>query len=199
MNDQKNKKTEAKILPDEDIIELYWQRDESAISATDVKYGKYLFSIAYNVLRDKLDCEECVNDTYLGTWNIIPPTRPNAFQMFLSKITRNIAVDKFRKKTALIRVPAELTVSLDELDDCLSYDMSAERMSEMSEIVRILNEFLESLDERDAFMFICRYYYSDDVNSIAKMTELSKTSVYRELARMREELRKRLDEGGISV
>ena len=199
MNDQKNKKTEAKILPDEDIIELYWQRDESAISATDVKYGKYLFSIAYNVLRDKLDCEECVNDTYLGTWNRIPPTRPNAFQIFLSKITRNIAVDKFRKKTALIRVPAELTVSLDELDDCLSYDMSAERMSEMSEIVRILNEFLESLDDRDAFMFICRYYYSDDVNSIAKMTELSKTSVYRELARMREELRKRLDEGGISV
>ena len=123
----------------------------------------------------------------------------NAFQIFLSKITRNIAVDKFRKKTALIRVPAELTLSLDELDDCLSYDMSAERMSEMSEIVRILNEFLESLDDRDAFMFICRYYYSDDVNSIAKMTELSKTSVYRELARMREELRKRLDEGGISV
>ena len=199
MNDQKNKKTEAKILPDEDIIELYWQRDESAISATDVKYGKYLFSIAYNVLRDKLDCEECVNDTYLGTWNRIPPTRPNAFQIFLSKITRNIAVDKFRKKTALIRVPAELTLSLDELDDCLSYDMSAERMSEMSEIVRILNEFLERLDERDAFMFICRYYYSDDVNSIAKMVELSKTSVYRELGRMREELRERLEKGGISV
>lgn len=199
MNDQKTEKKEAQILPDEDIIELYWQRDERAISATDVKYGKYLFSIAYHIVRDRLDCEECVNDTYLGTWNRIPPTRPNAFQIFLSKIMRNIAVDRFRKKTAAIRVPSELTVSLDELDDCISYDMSTEKMSEMSEIVRILNEFLKSLNDRDAFMFICRYYYSDDVNLIAKMVQLSKTSVYRELNRMREELRERLEKGGISV
>jgi RNA polymerase sigma-70 factor (ECF subfamily) len=194
----KSKKT-TKVLPDEKIVQMYWDRNEKAIEATDSKYGKYLYTIAYNIVHDTLDSEECVNDTYLGTWNRIPPTRPNAFQMFLSKITRNIAVDKFRKKTALIRVPSELTVSLEELDDCLSYDMSAERMSEMSEIVRILNEFLESLDDRDAFMFICRYYYSDDVSSIAKMVELSKTSVYRELGRMREELRERLEKGGISV
>ena len=87
-------------MPDGEIIELYWKREEAAISETDKKYGKYLYRIAYNIVHDELDCEECLNDTYLGTWNRIPPARPNVFQIFLSKIMRNIAVDRFRKNTA---------------------------------------------------------------------------------------------------
>ena len=77
---------DTKLLSDEAIIELYWRRDEKAIKETDIKYGKYLYSIAYNIVHDTLDCEECLNDTYLGTWNRIPPARPNAFQIFISKI-----------------------------------------------------------------------------------------------------------------
>ena len=99
MNTQKEKQSE-KTLPDEAIIELYWQRNEQAIAEPARKYGKYLFTIAYNIVHDRLDCEECVNDTYLGTWNRIPPQRPNVFQVFLSRIMRNIAIDKFRKNTA---------------------------------------------------------------------------------------------------
>ena len=81
-----NASNSEKILPDAEIIDLYWNRDEKAIEATDQKYGKYLYTIAYNIIHDKLDCEECVNDTYLGVWNRIPPAKPNKFQVFLAKI-----------------------------------------------------------------------------------------------------------------
>ena len=87
-------------LTDESIIELYWNRDEKAISETDKKYGRYLYAIAYNIVHDDLDSEECLNDTYIGTWNQIPPTRPNIFQVFLAKITRNHAINKFKKSRA---------------------------------------------------------------------------------------------------
>lgn len=86
---------ERSALPDEAIIDMYWDRNERAIEETDKKYGKYLYTIAYNILHDGLDCEECVNDTYLGTWNRIPPERPNIFQVFLAKIIRNISIDSY--------------------------------------------------------------------------------------------------------
>ena len=89
--------TKRSPMSDEEIVALYWQRDENAIRATDAKYRDYLMAIARNIVRDLRDCEECLNDTYLGTWNRIPPARPNVFQCFLSKITQNIAVDKFRQ------------------------------------------------------------------------------------------------------
>ena len=114
------KKTDLKLvqgrqstMSDEDIVALYFARNEKAISETDLKYGRYLFTIAYNIVHDRLDCEECLNDTYLGTWNAIPPHRPPVFQVFLSKIMRNTAVDKFRKTRASKRIPSELVVSLD--------------------------------------------------------------------------------------
>lgn len=109
-------------LSDEKIVELYWQREEKAIEETDKKYGKYLYTIAYNIVHDKLDSEECLNDTYLGTWNSIPPARPSALQIFVSKIARGVAVNKFKSKTAKKRIPSELVTSLSELDECIPYD-----------------------------------------------------------------------------
>ena len=144
-----------KILPDEQIIELYWQRDEQAIGATDVKYGKYLFTIAYNIMRNDPDCEECLNDTYLNTWNAIPPARPTAFQVFLSKIMRNSAIDKFREKKAAKRIPSELIVSLNELDECVSEDYDEQTRAELMDVVRVMNVYLNMLSDRDAFIFIC--------------------------------------------
>ena len=185
----------TKLLSDEAIIELYWRRDEKAIKETDVKYGKYLYSIAYNIVHDTLDCEECLNDTYLGTWNRIPPARPNAFQIFLSKIMRNVAVDKFRKKTADKRIPSELIVSLNEIEDSIP----AENSVEMMEIARILNEYVRSLSDIASFIFVCRYYYSDSVDKIAKMLKYSPSTVYRELAKIRNGLRERFEKEGISI
>ena len=186
----------AQVLSDEQIIQLYWDRNETAITATDEKYGRYLYTIAYNVLHDRLDCEECLNDTYLGTWNRIPPTRPAAFMVFLSKIMKNIAVDRHRKNTAEKRDPGELTASLDELEDCIPAGESVEDEFTRGEIVRILNDYLRTLKERQLTVFVSRYYYCDTLDSIAEMTGTSVNTVLRDLAAIRKGLAARLEKEG---
>lgn len=187
------------LLPDEEIIALYWDRQERAISATDAKYGKYLYTIAHNILRDRLDSEACLNDTYLGTWDSIPPNRPRAFLAFLSKITRNIAFGQLRRRHAGKRIPSELLVSLDELDECVCTEIGEDEKYLVSFLSSILNEYLASLSERHLFVFVCRYYYADSVESIAKMLGLSKNSIFRDLTKIRTGLKARLEEEGYSV
>ena len=187
------------MLSDDTIIEMYWERNETAIKETDKKYGKYLYTISYNVLHDRLDCEECINDTYLSTWNRIPPTRPNMFQRFLSKITRDISVDKYRKTHTLRRIPSELVVSLDELDDCISCMIPESETETVEKIGAVLNSYLHGITERDRFIFVCRYYYSDTVQYIAKMVGVSDKTVYRELVRIRNGLREALLKEGIEI
>lgn len=194
--DKNNKNRTGAHLSDEAIIELYWNREERAIKATDEKYGKYLFTIAYNIVRDELDCEECLDDTYLGTWNSIPPTRPTLFQVFLAKIMRNVALDRFRKKSAAKRIPSEMIVSLDEIDGYLPYDASVEEAVLIQEISRVLNEYLGSLSDRDEFIFVCRYYYSDTISDIAKMLDLNPKTVSAALLKLREGLKDRLEKEG---
>jgi RNA polymerase sigma-70 factor (ECF subfamily) len=187
------------MLADESIIELYWSRDEKAISETDKKYGKYLYSIAYNIVHDKLDSEECVNDTYLGTWNAIPPARPNAFRVFLAKITRNISINKFIKHTADKRIPSELIVSLDELGDCLPATPAVEEEIEAAELGKLLSAYLEELSSEKQLIFICRYYYADKISDIANITELNERTVYRMLESIRNGLREKLEKEGYKI
>ena len=194
--DRDKKKTADGHLSDEAIIELYWSREERAIKETDEKYGKYLFTIAYNIVRDELDCEECLDDTYLNVWNSIPPTRPTLFQVFLSKIMRNVSLDRFRKKSATRRVPSELIVSLDEIDGYLPYEVSMEEEALIRDISRVLNEYLNTLSDRDEFIFICRYYYSDTISDIAKMLDLNPKTVSAALLKLREGLKDRLEKEG---
>lgn len=198
------KKTDLKLvqgrqstMSDEDIVALYFARNEKAISETDLKYGRYLFTIAYNIVHDRLDCEECLNDTYLGTWNAIPPHRPPVFQVFLSKIMRNTAVDKFRKTRASKRIPSELVVSLDELNGCMPSDISEEERV-VAEIGGALNSFLKGLNDREQFIFVCRYYYADKIGVIARMLQISEKTVGRELVRLRELLREHLKKEGVA-
>jgi len=197
--DQKQTKEKDIALSDESIINMYWDRNETAIKATEDKYGNYLYTISYNILHDRLDSEECLNDTYLTTWNKIPPARPKVFQGFLSKITRDISVDKYRKTRADRRIPSELIVSLDELNECIGGGTPVEPDDAVTEISRVLNGFLKDLPERDRFIFVCRYYYSDSVAYIAKMAKISDKTVYRELQRIRQELRTCLLKEGISL
>ena len=186
-------------LTDESIIELYWNRDEKAISETDKKYGRYLYAIAYNIVHDDLDSEECLNDTYIGTWNQIPPTRPNIFQVFLAKITRNHAINKFKKSRASKRIPSELIVSLDELDDCLPASPSVEEELEAHRIAELLNTYLEGLSRQEQLLFVCRYYYADRVSEIARITGINERTVYRILEAMRDGLKKKLTEEGYTI
>jgi len=198
MNYQKNGEI-AEILTDEEIIALYWNRQEKAIEATDHKYGKYLYMIAYNIIRDELDCEECLNDTYLGTWNSIPPKRPTAFQVFLSKIMRNTALGRFRKANASKRIPPEIIVSLDELDECANFEPGEDEKYFINELGKILNSYLRTLTDRQTFIFVCRYYYSDSVVNIAKMLELSENTILRDLSKIRKGLKERLEKEGYTA
>lgn len=184
-------------IGDEEIIELYWKRNEEAIRQTEVKYGKYLFTIAYNILHNNLDCEECLNDTYLGTWNRIPPARPTIFNVFLSRITRNIAIDRYKRDCAAKRIPSEMVLALDEIEDCVPDSaLSVEEEFMIRELADVLKSFLETLSEREEFIFVCRYYYSDKIVNIAHMLQISEKTVSRELVRLKELLRQRLLERG---
>lgn len=194
MKSSENIKSE--YVSDDKIVELYWQRDEKAIEHTEAKYGRYLYTIAYNIVHNRPDCEECLNDTYLGTWNRIPPTRPHSFQAFISKIMRNVAVIKFRKNNADKRIPSSMLVSLDELDDCVSCGTSVEEEYAIKELTRILNEYLNSLSERNATIFISRYYYADTLEDLSEMLNVSERTVSRILLNLRQNLKKRLDEEG---
>ena len=108
-------------ISDEEIVALYWQRNEKAIQLTSDKYGKFLYRIAYNILHDHRDCEECQNDTYHSVWHAIPPTKPRIFRAFLAGMMRNIATDKYYEKTSKKKIPSELTVSMEECGDFLSH------------------------------------------------------------------------------
>ncbi len=189
----------SRNLSDSSIISMYWDRNENAIKATDEKYGKYLYTISYNILKNKLDSEECINDTYLTTWNRIPPERPNVLQRFLSKITRDISVDRYRKTHAMKQIPSEMMVSLEELEACVDSAPSADNAEAAAQISAVLNTFLHKLSQRERFIFICRYYYADPVQDIARMLEVSDKTIYRELADIRAGLREALGKEGISV
>ncbi len=184
------------VQTDEAIIELYWQRDEQAIVQTDRKYKKYLYTIAYNILHDNMDCEECINDTYLGTWNAIPPQRPSVFQAFLSKIMRNTAIVRYKKNTAAKRCPSEMTVSLEELGDCMPSVPSAEEDYLMSQIGHCVSEYLRGLSERSTFIFVCRYYCGDRIADIAALLHISERTVFQELTNIRSGLKARLVKEG---
>ena len=182
-------------LPDSEIIELYWGRDERAIKETDIKYKKYLYTIAYNILHNKMDCEECLNDTYLGTWNTIPPQRPSVFQAFLSRIMRNTAVGKYKMNSAQKRGSSELTLSLDEIGECVPYP-SAEEEYMLSELAKLISDYIRSLSERGAFIFICRYWCADKISDIAAMLHVSERTVFNELSSIRNGLRECLVKEG---
>lgn len=186
------------ILSDEAIIDLYWQRNEQAIHETDAKYKKYLYTVAYNILYDDLDCEEALNDTYFGAWNTIPPQKPTVFQLFLTKIMRNTAVSKFRRKNAAKRKPSEMTVSLEELAQLVPTAPSAEEEYLLRELAQRLNAYLGGLESRDEFAFVARYYCFDKIQDIADMLHTSERTVYANLKRMRSELKEILLKEGFS-
>ena len=186
-------------LSDEKIIEMYFERNEGAISETDAKYGSYLKVIGYNILADIWDSEECLNDTYCSTWNRIPPEKPSIFQAFLSKIMRDVSISRYRKKNAARRVPSELVSSLDELGDAIVFNASTEEDAAISVIAEVINEFLGELTKRERFVFICRYYYCDKPKYIAEMLGVSEKTVYRDLLTLRTALRGKFREESIEV
>ena len=136
-------------MDDKRIIDLYWERSESAISETAAKYGGYCFSIAYNILFSKEDSEESVNDTYLTAWNTMPPRRPQMLAAFLGKMTRYISLDRWKKRTAAKRGGGQVPLVLDELEECVAGEGSVEEEYLRKELVTQINRFLEDLPETE--------------------------------------------------
>ena len=186
-------------MDDKDIIQLYFDRDQKALSATAKKYGKYCTSIAKNILGNDEDAEECVNDTYLNTWNSIPPTRPTILSAFLGKITRNIAFNKYRHNHVKKRGSGEMALVLDELTDCVSGLENIEQEIDRRELVETINSFLDTLSPQKRNVFICRYWYSDSVASIAKRYGMNENNVSVILNRLRPKLKKYLEERGFEL
>jgi RNA polymerase sigma-70 factor (ECF subfamily) len=185
-------------MNDFDIVELSFQRDERAITETDAKYGKYLFSVAYNIVHDRLDCEECLNDTYLDAWNAMPPERPAALKAFLAIIMRRRAIDRYKAEKRKKRIPSELTVSLSELEFALSDDTPQSEL-EAEELCRIISDFLRSLPERRAYIFMSRYYAARPIREIANKLCVSESTINKELAAIRQDLRKMLEGEGYFI
>ena len=183
-------------LPDEVIVTLYWNRDETAIEETDFKYKNYLFSVLRNLLADPMDCEECLNDTYLGTWNAIPPTKPAVLKAFLTTVARRAAIKRYHKARKKTAIPSELTVSLSELEDFLSDGGEAESDLDAAALGKVISEFLYSLDKRKRYIFMSRYYVAVSIEKIARELKVSRSTVNKELAAIRKSLKVKLESEG---
>ena len=184
-------------MEDSEIIKQYFDRNEAAITETAEKYGSYCYTIAFNVLGSDEDSKETVNDTYLETWNSIPPHRPTVFSAFIGKITRRLAISKWRKRTAEKRGGNEYKLSLDELSECVADKSNTEKKLEDKEITALINSFLKELPETQRNVFICRYWYLNSVSSIAKEFRFSESKVKSMLMRTRQKLKERLTEEGL--
>lgn len=184
-------------MDDSKIIELFWERSEAAISQTADKYGKYCHHIAFNILFDEQDSQECVNDTYLKVWNSIPPRRPSRFKAFLGKIVRNLSLNLYEKKRAEKRGAGQTELLLDELSECIPSQGS--EFTDDFALSQIVNEFLGSLSKDARIFFIRRYFYASSVKQIAEDYGVNQNKVTVSLFRSREKLRALLTKEGITV
>lgn len=186
----------ANPLDDDRIVALYWARSESAIEETAAKYGGYCHTIAYNILYDKEDAEECVNDTYLDAWNTMPPHKPSILSTFLGKITRRISIDRYRHYHAGKRGGGEMVLVLDELEDCISDPTDVETVVEGTEMARLIGEFLDMLPLTERRVFLRRYWYMDPVTEIAGDFDFTESKTSAMLHRIRKKLRMKLESEG---
>ncbi len=182
------------LYGDTDIVDLYFARDERAITETERRYGHLCMKLSMDILNSRADAEECVNDTYLKTWNAIPPTRPQSLCAFICRIVRNLSLSRLREMKAARR-NRELTVSLTELEACMpvSDDMEARELSEL------LSAFLDTIPDRDRRLFIGRYWYTLRVKDLAAEWEMTPNAVTQSLAKTRDRLRAYLIKGGYTI
>ena len=186
-------------MDDSRIIELFWARDEKAVSEAEKKYGQYCYTIANNILLNHEDASECVNDMLLSAWNTIPPNRPEYLPGFLGSITRNLSLKKLRKKLAEKRGGGKQNLAMEELEECIPSEKSIDEQLEEKELVKIINSFLEIQKPEERKVFLRRYWFYDSVRDISSKYHYSESKVKSMLKRMRDRLRIRLQEEDIWV
>lgn len=184
-------------MDDSKIIELFFKRQEQAIIELSNKYGSVCSKVAFNILNNKQDTEECVSDAYLGAWNTIPPQNPNPLLSYVCRIVRNLAIKKYHANTAAKR-NSIYDVALDELENCFPSSVSVEDDFNVIETARIIDEFLATLNQKNRIMFVRRYWHSDSIDDLAKLFQTSNHNISVRLSRTREKLKKYLIKEGIS-
>ena len=189
-------KKEVFQMEDNQIIDLYFRRSESAISETDRKYGPYCYSISHNILHNKEDAEETVSDTYLTAWNSMPPQRPPVLAAFLGRITRHLAIDRWRSGRTLKRGGGEIPLALDELGECASGKPTPETVLEGRQLSEAFQNFLNMLPKTERQIFLCRYFYLDSIAAISTFTGFSSSKVTSMLHRTRKKLKAHLKKEG---
>lgn len=186
-------------MQDEEIVALYWQREEQAIRETEQKYGRYLIKIARNVLLDAEDSIETVNDTYLKAWNSMPPHRPSLLATYLGKITRQLSIDRFRSRHREKRRASEYALSLCELEDCVCAGNTTEQDVDLHLLAEAIGAYLSTLTPQARNTFVGRYYYMDSIREVAAYYGMSQSAVKSMLFRTRQGLKKHLEQEGFLV
>ena len=186
-------------MEDPQIISLYWQREESAIRETENKYGPYLTRIAHNILFDREDSRESVNDTYLAAWETMPPHRPEALSAYLAMLTRRISIDRLRMRTRKKRIPSEYTVSLSELEDCVSGSGSPEEVLDSRLLAEAIGTYLRTVSKEARTVFVARYFFLDPVRQIAASHGITESKCKSLLHRTRLGLREHLKKEGFDL
>lgn len=185
-------------MTDERIIELFFARSERGIEELDTKYGATCHRIAQNILGNKEDAEECVNDAYLGVWNSIPPKKPSLLSAFLFKILRNLSITRYHANTAQKR-NSFYDIALDELGETISTEESIEKECSQKELTTTIEGFLDTLTRENRVIFVCRYWFSESYTEIAKRTGLTEKNISVRLTRIREKMKEYLSERGVLV
>ena len=186
-------------MDDVQIIELYWARSDRAIEESAVKYGRYCHTIAYNILRSDEDSEECVNDTWLNAWNAIPPKHPSPLSAFLGRITRNLALNRWKRSKADKRGGGQVELALEELSGCIPSADSPAQAVEDAAVVELLDGFLGALPPQTRKIFMLRYWYLCPVGEIARLLGVGESKVKMTLMRSRSRLRELLEKEGVTL
>ena len=185
-------------MSDEEIIGLFFERSEQAISELENKHGAAVRRVAANILHDEEDAKECVNDTWLGAWNSFPPNRPDPLRTYVCKIARNLATKRYHANSAQKRA-SQYDLALEEFAECVPDGSNVEDAIAAKELAEIINRFLDTLSYEDKFVFMRRYWYADSLADIAKMAGMSYNSVAVRLHRVKGKLKKLLLKEGVLV
>ena len=186
-------------MEDKKIVDLYWERSESAIEETAKKYDKYCSTISYNILKNEEDAKECVNDAYLKTWNSIPENRPTFLSSYLGKIVRNLSLNVYRLKTAKKRAGEGVDVLLSELEECLLSTETVESEIETIELSKLISAFLRRQKKEVRLIFVRRYWYMDSIEEISKRYGFTEGKIKSTLFRCRNGLREYLLKEGVAI
>lgn len=184
-------------MRDNEIITLYWNRDETAITATANTYGNYCYSIAYNILYSNEDAEECVNDTWLNAWKSIPPQRPNRLSTYLGKITRNLSFDRYKLQNAHKRGAGQVELALTELEGCIPSSIDVDHIIDEIVLADVIDSFLRTQSQLERKIFIGRYWYLYSIRDLAIAHHISESKVASLLHRMRSKLKVFLNKEGV--